>query len=327
MPGSLGRGARRARGRPRVPDQGRRLQRGADPDLDRLQARERGRRRAAPAAPGGVLPLLRRVVELRELTARRLAGGRDAIYEEGIARRNATFETEAPSWKTGMGATRSRLVAEEGGEVSAGPRSRPVSERCATRSRRGQRLRRRRGPGPRRRPGAPRGAVRHGGAEASGRSRPGSFRRTRHRSRCTNAAASASSAYASGSDSTTASGGTSSSGTAIEGGLVIKVEAVVIRERVETVIDAVEDADRPRRRHRGRGDRPRTPARDHARVPGADLRVAVPAEGSPDLRRRRRDRRRRSSPRSPTRRAAATSRATGSSGRRRSETSRTTGRD
>ena len=35
--------ARRARGRPRVPAQGRRLQRGPDPDLDRLEARERGR--------------------------------------------------------------------------------------------------------------------------------------------------------------------------------------------------------------------------------------------------------------------------------------------
>jgi hypothetical protein len=45
---------------------------------------------------------------------------------------------------------------------------------------------------------------------------------------------------------------------------VIKVEAVVIRERVETVIDAVEEGDRPRRRHGRRGDRPRTPARRHS---------------------------------------------------------------
>ena len=37
------RGARRARSRPRVPDEGRRVQRGPDPHLDRLEARERGR--------------------------------------------------------------------------------------------------------------------------------------------------------------------------------------------------------------------------------------------------------------------------------------------
>ena len=60
VPGLAGRGARRARGRPRVPDSRRRLQRGADPDLDRLQARERGRRGAAAPAPGRVRPLLRR---------------------------------------------------------------------------------------------------------------------------------------------------------------------------------------------------------------------------------------------------------------------------
>ena len=39
VPGSLARGARRARGRPRLPARGRRLHRGPDRDLDRLQAR------------------------------------------------------------------------------------------------------------------------------------------------------------------------------------------------------------------------------------------------------------------------------------------------
>ena len=69
---------------------------------------------------------------------------------------------------------------------------------------------------------------------------------------------------------------------------MIKVETVVIRERVETVIDAVEEATG----HvgvtvveaigHGRA------ARHHARVPRADLRVAVPAEGPPHVHRRRR---------------------------------------
>ena len=53
------RGARRARGRPRVPARGRRLLEGAHRDLDRVEARERGRRGAAPPASGGVRPLLR----------------------------------------------------------------------------------------------------------------------------------------------------------------------------------------------------------------------------------------------------------------------------
>ena len=46
------RDARRARGRPRLPAQGRRLQRGPDLDLDRLEARARGRPGAAAAPPG-----------------------------------------------------------------------------------------------------------------------------------------------------------------------------------------------------------------------------------------------------------------------------------
>ena len=70
-----------------------------------------------------------------------------------------------------------------------------------------------------------------------------------------------------------------------------KVEAVVIRERVETVIDAVEEETGPRRRDGDRGGRPRPPARRHARVPRPRVRVALPAEGAAHLRRRRRHRR------------------------------------
>ena len=69
----------------------------------------------------------------------------------------------------------------------------------------------------------------------------------------------------------------------------------------------VEDADRPRRRHRDRGGRPRPPARDHARVPRPHLRVAVPAEGATDLRRRSDELAGASSTRSSTPPARATS--------------------
>src|SRR5205814_1529634 len=51
------RGPGRARSRPRVLARRRRLQRGADSHLDRLQTGERGRRCAAAAAPGRVRPL------------------------------------------------------------------------------------------------------------------------------------------------------------------------------------------------------------------------------------------------------------------------------
>ena len=81
-----------------------------------------------------------------------------------------------------------------------------------------------------------------------------------------------------------------------------KVEAVVVQRARRDRHRRGRGADRPRRRHGGRGGRPRPPARDHARVPRADLRVAVPAEGAADLRRRRRagrDRRRRDRRRGP----------------------------
>jgi L-amino acid N-acyltransferase YncA len=55
-----------------------------------------------------------------------------AIYEQGIAGGNATFETEAPSWedwdKTHLEGH--RLVALQGGEVVGWAALTPVSERC-----------------------------------------------------------------------------------------------------------------------------------------------------------------------------------------------------
>ena len=131
-------------------------------------------------------------------------------------------------------------------------------------------------------------------APGSGRSRRRSSRRTRRAlAAASPLSASASSACASASASATASGATPSCwNDEAEVIAMIKVEAVVIRERIETVIDAVEDATG----HvgvtvieavgHGRA------ARHHARVPRARLRVAVPAEGAADLRRRRRHRRR-----------------------------------
>ena len=55
-----------------------------------------------------------------------------SIYEQGIAGRNATFETVAPSWESWDGAhhTEHRLVAEEDGRVVGWASLAPVSERC-----------------------------------------------------------------------------------------------------------------------------------------------------------------------------------------------------
>ncbi len=57
------------------------------------------------------------------------------IYEQGIAGRNATFETEAPPWEAWDGAHLSRhpLVAEEAGRVLGWAALSPVSERCCYR--------------------------------------------------------------------------------------------------------------------------------------------------------------------------------------------------
>src|SRR5439155_26261025 len=99
------RGARRARGRPRVPDQGRRLLRRAHSHLDRLQARERSRRRSAAPAPGRVLLVLRLLIaglgpglEIRDLRAGDWPEVA-AIFAAGIETRNATFETAVPPWE------------------------------------------------------------------------------------------------------------------------------------------------------------------------------------------------------------------------------------
>ncbi len=57
------------------------------------------------------------------------------IYEEGIATRNATFETDVPSWEAWDAAhlPAPRLVAEEGGEVVGWIAVSPVSRRDAYR--------------------------------------------------------------------------------------------------------------------------------------------------------------------------------------------------
>src|SRR5262249_3131548 len=129
------RGARRARGRPRVPAHGRRVQRGADPHLDRLEARERRRPRAAPPAPARVRPLLRRVttltrIEIRDLTPldwREVA----AIYQDGIDSGDATFEAEVPSWEAWDAAhTEIRMLAELDGRVAGWGALSPYSDRA-----------------------------------------------------------------------------------------------------------------------------------------------------------------------------------------------------
>ena len=55
-----------------------------------------------------------------------------AIYEQGIATRQATFETEAPAWEAWDAAHLPglRLVAEEGGEVVGWAALSPVSRRA-----------------------------------------------------------------------------------------------------------------------------------------------------------------------------------------------------
>lgn len=55
-----------------------------------------------------------------------------AIYEEGIATGNATFETSAPSWEQWDSAHlgHSRLIAREGDAVLGWAALSPVSDRC-----------------------------------------------------------------------------------------------------------------------------------------------------------------------------------------------------
>ena len=54
------------------------------------------------------------------------------IYEEGIATRNATFETFAPSWEDWNGAhlKNCRLVAVQGDQMVGWAALTPVSDRC-----------------------------------------------------------------------------------------------------------------------------------------------------------------------------------------------------
>src|SRR5262249_46539845 len=138
--GVAGRGARRARGRPRVPAARRRVLGGADPHLDRLQARQRGGRRAAATAPGRVLPLLRRrtataALVLAMATVRSLEPADwpevAAIYHEGIRDGLATFETEVPSWEAWdvSHLAAPRLVACVGGRVAGWAALSPTSTR------------------------------------------------------------------------------------------------------------------------------------------------------------------------------------------------------
>jgi L-amino acid N-acyltransferase YncA len=94
-----------------------------------------GSRRAKPGSAGDgrgqvergnqVQPLIRQLVEWDWPAVK-------AIYEQGIAGGNATFETEAPSWddwdRTHLEGH--RLVALQDGEVVGWAALAPVSERC-----------------------------------------------------------------------------------------------------------------------------------------------------------------------------------------------------
>ena len=82
-------------------------------------------------------------MEIRELQEEDWPAVRE-IYEQGIAGRNATFETEAPSWEAWDRSQldRHRLVAVEDGRVVGWAAVHPVSPRpCYARRRRAQRLR------------------------------------------------------------------------------------------------------------------------------------------------------------------------------------------
>jgi phosphinothricin acetyltransferase len=73
----------------------------------------------------------RGALEIREVEARDWPAVA-AIYAEGIAARNATFETEVPSWEDwdGTHLPEPRLVGEFDGEVVGWAALSPVSDRC-----------------------------------------------------------------------------------------------------------------------------------------------------------------------------------------------------
>jgi phosphinothricin acetyltransferase len=188
-----------------------------------------------------------------------------AIYRDGMRGGMATFETEVPPWEAWHEAHSIRVVAELDerviGWAACGPAStrwayRGVAESSVYIARDQQR----------RRVGRALLERLIEKSESAGiwTLQTAIFPRTRHRCGCTTASASASSVSAGASRSATACGATRSDGTTERGDSVIKVEAVVIRERVETVIDASRGGDRARWRNRDRGSRPRPAARDHA---------------------------------------------------------------
>jgi L-amino acid N-acyltransferase YncA len=99
------------------------------------QEPERGSRRAKPGSAvegrGQGNAVNHGQLLIRQLKREHWPGVK-AIYEQGIAGGNATFETEAPSWedwdKTHLEGH--RLVALQGGEVVGWAALAPVSERC-----------------------------------------------------------------------------------------------------------------------------------------------------------------------------------------------------
>jgi L-amino acid N-acyltransferase YncA len=96
-----------------------------------------GSRRAKPGSAGLGRPqgsASNDALRIRELEAKDWPAVR-AIFEEGIATGQATFETEAPSWEDWDGAHLAgpRLVADEDGEVVGWAALSPVSSRCVYR--------------------------------------------------------------------------------------------------------------------------------------------------------------------------------------------------
>src|SRR5262249_10645745 len=127
----------RPRRRPRVPHERRRVQRRADPHVDRLQARERGRRRSASSASRRVRAVLRLLATALEMVVRDLRPDDwtevAAIYHDGMRDGMATFETEVPSWDDWHTSHPLRLVAEIDERVIGWAALAPVSSRWAYR--------------------------------------------------------------------------------------------------------------------------------------------------------------------------------------------------
>ena len=130
--------------------EGRRVQRGPDPHLDRLQAGERGRRRAAAPASPPSSPSTTTASDgatiLRSATCGPTTGRRSRRSTgTGCADGLATFETEVPSvGGVGRRALATRVVAEVDGEVVglAAAVGRVSSRRCYRGVAENERLRR-----------------------------------------------------------------------------------------------------------------------------------------------------------------------------------------